>query len=262
MSYRKYSVPYKPGQKDPYKLSRSKLELFMQCERCFWLDARLKIKRPSSPPFNINKAIDELFKKEFDIFRSKKIAHPLMKKEQIDAIPFQHKKLDKWRQGFGDDAGIDYLDKGINLHIFGAIDDVWINSNQELIIVDYKAAAKDKPVVSLGPEGSWHDMYRHQMEIYQWLFKMNNFKVSDTGYFVYATTNSSAEVFDNQLKFETNIFPHKGNTDWVDKLIPKIKDVLENNDMPPVGRSAMGGECEHCLYSRSRTELTLKFLNK
>lgn len=71
-----------------------------------------------------------------------------------------------------------------------------------------------------------------------------------------------ADKFDNQLKFETFVFPHKGGTDWVDKLIPEVKSVLEDDGMPPVGQSAMGGECEHCLYSRSRTELTLKFLNK
>lgn len=262
MSYRKYSLPYKPDQKKPYRLSRSKLELFMQCKRCFWLDARLKISRPSSPPFNINKAIDELFKKEFDIYRAKKEPHPLMKQAKIMAIPFAHEHLDKWRQSFGDDAGIDYLDANTNLHIFGAVDDVWVDNKDQLIVVDYKATAKDQPVTSLGPEGSWHDMYRRQMEIYQWLFKKNGFKVSDTGYFVYATTNSLADKFDNQLKFETFVFPHKGSTDWVDKLIPEVKSVLEDDGMPPVGQSAMGGECEHCLYSRSRTELTLKFLNK
>ena len=61
--WKERSQPYRPGQKAPFKVSRSKIELFMQCPRCFWLDTRLKIKRPDGPPFNINKAIDELFKK-------------------------------------------------------------------------------------------------------------------------------------------------------------------------------------------------------
>ncbi|HEY5442248.1 MAG TPA: hypothetical protein VIJ68_01780, partial [Candidatus Saccharimonadales bacterium] len=64
MAYtRERSPAYRPGQTQAFKISRSKIELFMQCPRCFWLDARLKIGRPSSPPFNINKTIDELFKK-------------------------------------------------------------------------------------------------------------------------------------------------------------------------------------------------------
>ncbi len=80
--------PYKPGQTEVFKVSRSKIELFMQCPRCFWLDVRLKIKRPSSPPFNINKAIDELFKKEFDTYRISGEPHPLMSDNGVKAIPF------------------------------------------------------------------------------------------------------------------------------------------------------------------------------
>ena len=61
------TIPYKPGQKTIFKVSRSKIELFINCPSCFWLDRRLKISRPSSPPFQINKAVDELYKKEFDV---------------------------------------------------------------------------------------------------------------------------------------------------------------------------------------------------
>src|SRR4051812_36762432 len=98
--WRERSLPYMPGQAAAFKVSRSKIELFMQCPRCFWLDVRLKITRPSSPPFNINKAIDELFKKEFDVYRAKAEPHPLMRDNQIKAIPYQHDDLDKWRHNF------------------------------------------------------------------------------------------------------------------------------------------------------------------
>ena len=94
------SAPYQPGQSAPYRLSRSKIELFMQCPRCFWLDARLKITRPSGPPFNINKAIDELFKKEFDHYRALQKPHPIMSSNQVNAVPFHHNDLNKWRTNF------------------------------------------------------------------------------------------------------------------------------------------------------------------
>lgn len=261
MSNYKYtrSLPYTPGQKSPYKLSRSKIELFMQCPRCFWLDVRHKITRPSSPPFNINKAIDELFKKEFDYYRAKKQPHPQMVDAGVKAIPYQHKDLDTWRHNF---TGITTLHEPTNLHIFGAVDDIWINENDELIVVDYKATAKDKPVTALGKEGTWHDMYRRQMEIYQWLLKQNDFKVSDTGYFVYATGSSAPDKFDNIVKFETYTFPHHGKSDWVDDTIIKMKQVMDDDKMPAVGTAAMGGPCEHCSYARSRTELTLEALAK
>ena len=54
---------------------------------------------------------------------------------------------------------------------------------KELHIVDYKATSKDDEV---NLDAEWQDGYKRQMEIYRWLFINNGFKVSDTGYFVYA----------------------------------------------------------------------------
>lgn len=257
--WKERAQPYRPGQKTAFKVSRSKIELFMQCQRCFWLDTRLKIKRPSSPPFNINKAIDELFKKEFDIYRAKAKPHPLMTKFKVDAVPFQHTDLDTWRENF---VGVIHLHKPTNLHIFGAVDDVWVNPTGEIMVVDYKATAKDKPVTKLGPVGGWQDMYRRQMEIYQWLLRQNGFDVSDTGYFVYATGTQDREGFNDKVDFETHVFPHHGNSDWVEQVLLDMKKCLDSETMPQVGTAAMGGECEHCAYARSRTELTLKALKR
>lgn len=254
-----YRGIYNNKASTPYRLSRSKIELFTQCQRCFWLEVVKGIKRPSSPPFNINKAIDELFKKEFDIYRKNKEQHPLMKQFGVDAIPFEHKDLDTWRHNF---TGVQFLHEPTNLLIFGAVDDVWVNPAGELIVVDYKATAKDAPVTQLREEGSWHDMYRRQMEVYQWLLRMNGFDVSNTGYFVYTTGSWAEEKFDSILKFETHVFGHTGDTDWVEGVINDMKKCLENSVMPPVGVAAMGGPCEHCEYAKARTQLTLDHIKK
>ncbi len=257
--WKERNKPYQVGQTEPFKVSRSKIELFMQCPRCFWLDARLKIKRPSSPPFNINKTIDELFKKEFDVYRAKGEPHPLMKDNQIKATPFKHEKMDQWRENF---VGIIHIHEPTNLHVFGAVDDIWVDADGKIIVVDYKATAKDTPVKKLGPVGGWQDMYRRQMEIYQWLLKQNGFEVSDTGYFVYATGTKDRAGFNNVVEFETHVFPHTGSSDWVDGVLIQMKKTLDNDKMPAVGTAAMGGPCEHCEYARSRTELTLEALQK
>ena len=163
--WRERSQPYKPGQTAPFKVSRSKIELYKQCPRCFWLDTRLKITRPNSPPFNINKAIDELFKKEFDSYRAKKEPHPLMVEYGVKGIPFAHKNLDTWRENF---VGVVSIHTPTNLHVFGAIDDAWVNEAGELMVVDYKATAKDREV---SIESDWQISYKRQMEVYQWLLR-------------------------------------------------------------------------------------------
>jgi hypothetical protein len=255
--WRERSQPYTPGQTTPFKVSRSKIELFMQCPRCFWLDARLKITRPNSPPFNINKAIDELFKKEFDVHRAAGTQHPLQVKFKIKAKPYAHPDIDTWRENF---TGVFTVHEPTNLHVFGAVDDVWVNDDGELIVVDYKATAKDSPVKALGPVGGWQDSYRRQMETYQWLLRANGHKVSNTGYFVYATGDASKDGFNDKVEFQTHVFPHVGSDAWVEKTLLAMKDCMEG-DMPPVGQAAMGGDCDFCTYARSRTELTLKALN-
>lgn len=251
--WRERSQPYKPGQAAAFKVSRSKIELFMQCPRCFWLDVRLKITRPSSPPFNINKAIDELFKKEFDSYRAKGEPHPLMLDNQIKAVPFQHENLDTWRENF---VGVVTVHKPTNLHVFGAIDDVWVNDNGELIVVDYKATAKDREV---NIDSGWQIAYKRQMEVYQWLLRQNGFKVQDTGYFVYTNGRFDLDGFNDKLEFKTKVIPYTGKDGWVEETLQKIKKCMDG-DMPSVGVAAMGGECEHCAYARARTELTLSHI--
>jgi CRISPR/Cas system-associated exonuclease Cas4 (RecB family) len=178
--FRERTLPYQPGQTAQFKVSRSKIELYIQCPRCFWLDTRLKIKRPNGPPFQINKAIDELFKKEFDVYRAQGQPHPLMIDNQIKAVPYQHDDLNIWRMNF---TGVSTLHKPTNLHVFGAVDDIWINEAEELIVVDYKATAK---ATEVSLDADWQSSYKRQMEVYQWLLRQNGFSVNDTGYFVYA----------------------------------------------------------------------------
>ncbi|HUA13611.1 MAG TPA: PD-(D/E)XK nuclease family protein [Candidatus Sulfotelmatobacter sp.] len=246
---------YVPHQKEVFKLSRSKIELFMQCQRCFWLDARLKIKRPSSPPFNINKAIDELLKKEFDSYRAKAKPHPIMTSNKLSAIPFEHEDLNKWRANF---TGVGYLDKATNLYIYGAVDDVWIDGD-ELIVVDYKATAKNSEV---NLDSDWQIGYKRQMEIYQWLLRKNGFKVSDTGYFLYTNARMDVDEFSDQLVFNTKLIPYIGKDKWVNGVIKKMKATLDSDDLPPIGLAVMGGDCEFCMYAKARTSLTIDEISK
>lgn len=248
-------MPYKPGQKTAYKLSRSKIELFMQCPRCFWLDARLKIKRPDGPPFNINKAIDELFKREFDSYRTKGEPHPIMLENSVAAIPFAHEKLDDWRENF---VGVQYVHPGTNLLLFGAVDDLWVTEDGQVIVVDYKATAKDKEVsISAG----WQISYKRQMEVYQWLLRQNGLTVQPTGYFVYTNGRFDLDGFYNKLEFKTKLIPYTGDDSWVEPTVEKMKACMDG-EMPPMGDSIMGGPCEFCMYARARTELTVNHLVK
>ncbi len=222
-----------------WRLSRSKIDLFIECPRCFYIDNKLGTARPRGPSFTLNIAIDTLFKKEFDIYRKKQEPHPLMVKYHIDAVPFAHKHLDLWRDNF---SGIEYSDAKSGLTISGAIDDIWMQRDGKLIVVDYKATAKDGTIESLA-DSAWEDQYKRQIGVYQWLLSKNGFVVADTGYFVYANGDSECATFENTLHFETTLIPCTGDTTWIQGTILKIKDCLESDAFPK-----SGDQCEFCLY--------------
>lgn len=232
---------YDPASKAPFRISRSKIDLFLECERCFYLDRRLGIGRPPGYPFSLNSAVDTLLKKEFDTHRVNGTTHPLMKKYGIDAIPLASEKMDEWRDSLR--RGVTYLHPKTNLLITGGVDDIWVNPKGELIIVDYKATAKAGEV-SLDAE--WQDGYKRQVEVYQWLFRKNGFKVSDTAYFVYANGDTDKKAFDAKLEFRISVIPYKGNDSWVDKAILNAHKIL--NDVRVPRRSK---ECDYCSYAKA-----------
>ena len=214
------------------KLSRSKLELLFECPRCFWLYAGKGIARPFGAPFTINLAVDFLLKQEFDVHRENGTAHYLIKREGIDAIPYMHEDIDKWRNTF---TGVQYHHKKTDCLIFGAVDDIWVDSKGNLMVVDYKASG--------AKEGELYDSYKRQMEIYQWLFRKNGFKVSKTGYFVYCNGNTDKEAFDAKLEFDIKIIPYDGDDSWVEEVIFDAIKCLKSDILPQSGE-----DCDFCKY--------------
>ncbi|MBI1833350.1 MAG: PD-(D/E)XK nuclease family protein [Candidatus Andersenbacteria bacterium] len=227
---------------DQWKLSRSKIDLFLECPRCFYIDNKLGVKRVPGFPFALNSAVDHLLKLEFDIHRANGEQHPLQKEYGIDARPVAHEELDEWRYNFG---GVKHLHKPTGMLVTGAIDDLWINGNEEYVVVDYKATAKEEAVKELDKE--WQEGYKRQMEVYQWLLRQNGLKVSDTGYFVYCTGKLDGKAFDKRIDFDVHLIAYEGNDDWVEGTLLKIKECLEENDVPESGPG-----CDHCSYWNAR----------
>lgn len=234
---------YDPLQAEPFKLSRSRIDLFLSCPRCFYIDRRLGVDRPPGFPFAINSAVDSLLKNEFDTLRDAGETHPLITEFGVDARPVRHELLEQWRENF---QGVQYYDEGTNFIIMGAIDDLWIDSRGVYIVVDYKSTAKSEPVTELG-NGGHYDAYRRQMEVYQWLLRKNGLIVSDTGYFVYCTGQPDNARFDAQVQFDMHLIPYTGNDAWVGETLHNIKKTLDSDMIP-----AVSSECDHCLYVHDR----------
>lgn len=222
-----------------WKLSRSKIDLFVECPRCFYLDNKLGTSRPRGPAFTLNVAVDTLFKKEFDAHRKDQTRHPIMEAYNIEALPFNHPNLEIWRDNF---SGITHAHEESGLVVSGAVDDIWADTEGTLIVIDYKATSKMGTIESLA-DSSWEEQYRRQIGVYQWLLAQNGFSVSKTGYFVYANAKTDKERFDNSLDFETTLVPCEGDTSWIPNTLMEIGKCLASDALPQSGSG-----CEFCPY--------------
>lgn len=229
---------YVPDADKPFKLSRSKIDLFVECPRCFYIDRRLGTGRPPGFPFNLNSAVDVLLKKEFDTHRAAGMQHPLLEKYGVDARPVAHDQLDEWRENF---KGVQYLHEPTNLIITGAIDDLWQDSAGQYIVVDYKATSKREPITAL--DQGWHSGYKRQMEVYQWLLRRNGYEVSDTGYFVYCNGRRDEAAFDGKLEFDVTLIVYEGSDVWIESTLEKIHVCLNDKLVP-----AAKPDCDYCAY--------------
>lgn len=233
---------FDPHSQEPFKLSRSKIEDFLRCPHCFYLDRRLGVGKPAQLPFNLNSAVDHLFKKEFDIHRAKGEPHPLMERYGIKAIPFSHPQLNEWRENF---VGIQYYHEPSNFIITGAVDDLWVTPEGDIIVVDYKSTSKDSEV---NLDAEWQRGYKNQMEIYQWLLRKLGFSVSPVGYFVYANGRRDRAAFDAKLEFTVSIIPYEGDDSWVEGAILDAHQCLMGDRLPE-----SASQCEYCQYRQAVT---------
>lgn len=219
-----------------YNISRSKIDLYIECPRCFYLDVNGLVKRPSGPGFSLNSAVDELLKKEFDLLRKEQKPHSLMEKYGIKAVPFEHPELDRFRHNF---TGVRFKHSN-GITFFGAVDDLWINEHGQIHVVDYKSTSTSAEVTL---EGEYKEGYKRQIEIYQYLLLKNGFNISNIGYFVYANAKKDLEAFNEKLIFDVKILSYEANNSWVEGVIEKIHKTLESDEIPLPSNT-----CKYCDY--------------
>lgn len=218
------------------QLSRSKIDLFIECPRCLYLDVARGIARPSGPPFTLNNAVDALMKAEFDRYRAAGEPHPIFATVGLDAVPFRHPDLDRWRHNF---TGVRWKDEETGWTLFGAVDDLWQAPSGELIVADYKATAR----AETPGERHLYPSYRRQMDVYQFLVRRQGFAVSNRGWFVYVNGNSRSAEWGEKLSFTTTLVPYEGDDAWVLEVFRRAVATIGRTEVP-----AAGEDCEYCAY--------------
>lgn len=247
---------YRPDDEKVFAVSRSAIQQFINCPRCSYMHKRDGIKSPDSIPFTLNLAVDQLLKNEFDAYREKGLAHPIMKQLKkdygIQAIPYKHhdeKEWGEWRFNF---KGMRTFHQKSGLEVFGSIDDLWIDTKTgELFVVDYKATSKNG---SVSIDEEWQESYKNQMDIYQWILRQKGYKVSDKAFFVYVNGKKNEKAFNDTLKFDSKLICYEGSDDWIEGTLVSFRKTLDKEQAP---KASPG--CKLCEYVALRKDYEQMF---
>jgi len=266
---------FNPENEEPYELSRGRVENFLSCKACFWLDRAKGVHFPGIPQFNLNSNTDILLKRDFDQYRGE-APHPFMIANGLEhLIPFDHEDINLWQRAmhFGlNEHHFNSIHEETNICFGGGLDDVWENtSTSELHVVEYKSTANlaaDPQPVSL--RGNWKGGYKRQIDMYQWVLRRKGFQVSDLSYFVYVDgqhRDVEGMIDDDTTKatmiFNTSLLTYTGDDSWIEPTLYEIKECLLQTECPGHAETGFGAKgdkpCEfgHMFEEMKQNDLTL-----
>ncbi|MCM8785729.1 MAG: PD-(D/E)XK nuclease family protein [Candidatus Omnitrophica bacterium] len=213
-------------------LSAHSLNIFRECERCFYLQVKHNISRPRGPMPSIATGIDSLIKEYFEYFRKKGKLPPFLEKEIKDGKLMTNLKKTYYYE----------IKNNKNYYLWGHLDEVIQLPNELYIPLDHKTRA------SL-PTGEPHDAYKFQLSIYSLLLtKENNGNEVEFGYLIYYYPEK--ELIDYNSNEIKNIINFSFEVKKVDLDINKTKQIIEDairclksDKLPKTGEN-----CEYCKW--------------
>lgn len=214
-----------------YKLSPSRINLFFECERCFWLRVNEGAQRPSGPFPSLPSGMDQKIKQHFDRFRERNSVPPELEEADIEAEPFEDQKfLEKARSWRSEPK---WRDPETGAVLRGGVDDLLRSSDGNIIVLDYKTRGYPPKGENGAP-----DYYARQVNLYNLILRENGYETEDFGLLLYYYPDRVMENGDFLFHWElrkVDININKARS-WVRRAV-KVLD----GDMPSHSEG-----CEFC----------------
>ncbi|MDY6776858.1 MAG: PD-(D/E)XK nuclease family protein [Candidatus Nanohaloarchaea archaeon] len=157
------------------KLSPSRMNLFFECERCFWLRVNQGVKRPSGPFPSLPSGVDEVLKEHFDKFRERGEVPPELEGEGLELYPGKEflEKARDWR------TEPKWRDPETGALLRGGVDDLLVKDGS-IVVMDYKTRGYPPKEESGVPE-----YYERQVNLYNLILRENGYGTRDFGLILY-----------------------------------------------------------------------------
>lgn len=238
------------------RLSPSTLNLFLECQKCFWLEQVQGIHRPRGIFPSLPGGMDNLIKKYFDKYRLQGKLPPEIEGKVDGVLMADLELLNKWRSWR---TGLVHKDLETGAILSGALDDLLVNPHTKRVSAsqdqnntrfgvgvnpqkqvympfDYKTRGYD-----LKEDSS--SFYQNQLNCYGLMLEANGLPPADHGYLCYYIPKEVNEG--GQVRFEITvkrmaIYPAQA------KIVFRSAVALIGGPMPK-NHSA----CEYCSWAIS-----------
>ena len=223
-------------------LSRRKVEAFVKCPRCFWLEVRHEIKQPESYPLALNVAMDMLLKAEFDEYRARTKPHPILMEYRIPAKLFGDlPKLQEWRNNR---KGLRWTDPATGHTLFGAVDDVLEFPDRTLAVLDYKSSGANEITI--------YPSYQLQLDVYTFLLQKMGYKTRPKAYLAFFMAVKDGG-FNGHLPFRGEVKEVETEPERVYELFQQAAEAAQSDRMP-----SSGEECDLCRWFDEANSILIK----
>jgi len=213
-------------------LSSSRLSLFVECPRCFWLDVNAGIRRPDTVFPSLPAGLDAQFKRYFDLFRAAGALPPEVRGKVPGRLFDDVETLKRWRDW---KRGIRYTPSWAEVELMGALDECLVDDDGFLYPMDYKTRG-------YAPKAETHAFYQDQMNLYTLLLEGNGHRTKRLAYLLYF---HPVEVRERGLvQFEVSVQELTTDPAGAECLVKEALGALGG----PVPASAVS--CGFCAWSR------------
>lgn len=208
-----------------YVFSSSKLNLLIDCPRCFWLAINKNLKRPTGPMSSIPIRMDSIIKGYFNRYRG------------VQLPPVLHGRI-KGRLAVGMPQTLRCsVDSGILL--LGRPDDYIELEDTNIVVLDNKTASKVSQVV--------HRSYQLQMDVYSYLLMRNGYKTIPKAYLAYFCPEDCD--LHHGMTMNCSVIEVNTNPQNIEKLIENAIRVLKGPIPSP------GQQCSFCRWVEENVRL-------
>lgn len=194
-------MAYRPRDAKPYALHEADIALFIDCAKCFFQLHREDRPRPVRPSSQVQLPPAEVLRLNFE----RRAAEAKARQSEYREIRFR----DPWT----------------NLDISAPVSAVWVNAQDELVLVGYRMQTPESAA-----DGGMPLQLRRQIDISLWVLRQQEIKVSNQAYWIFG------EV----------LVPYKAKDGWVRAMLASVKDCLEADRKPQPS-----AHCEFCHSSSS-----------